>query len=212
MNPEINWKEGTLTWQKENRTPDTIAEVLGEEEYLNQTQNPYSENDEESLDLSVIDINGKFAPVWINAKTNLAMDMAMENNLKKKELSVTEMVPPEYHKFLDVFDEQKANWFLESQPWDHKIEMKEGFKPKSFKNYNLTLEEQIELDYFLKENLEKGYIRSSQSPIASLFFFVKKKDGKLRPCQDYWYLNDWTIKNPYLLPLISELMDKLKGA
>ena len=36
------------------------------------------------------------------------MDMAIENNLKKKELSVTEMVPPKYHKFLDVFDEQKA--------------------------------------------------------------------------------------------------------
>jgi hypothetical protein len=33
--------------------------------------------------------------------------------------------------------------------------MKEGFEPKSFKNYNLTPEEQKE---FLDENLEKGYI------------------------------------------------------
>ena len=90
--------------------------------------------------------------------------------------------------------------------------MKEGFEPKSFKNYNLTLEEQIKLDKFLKENLEKGYIRPSQSPMASPFFFVKKKDGKLRPCQDYRYLNDWTVKNAYPLPLISKLMDKLKGA
>ena len=47
--------------------------------------------------------------------------------------------------------------------------------------------------------------------MASPFFFVKKKDGKLRPCQDYWYLNDWTIKNAYPLPLISDIMDKLKG-
>ena len=185
MNLEINWKKGTFTWRKENRTPTTIAEVLDEEEYLNQTQNPSSEDDEESLDLLVIDVNGKFAPVWINTKTNLAMDMAMENNLKEKELSVTEIVPPEYHEFLDVFDEQKANWFLESRPWDHKIEKKEGFEPRFFKNYNLTLEEQVELDSFLKENLEKGYIRPSQSPMASPFFFVKKKDGKLRPCQDY---------------------------
>ena len=30
--------------------------------------------------------------------------------------------------------------------WDHKIDIKEGFEPKSFKNYNLTLEEQKELD------------------------------------------------------------------
>ena len=48
--------------------------------------------------------------------------------------------------------------------------------------------------------------------MASPFFFVKKKDGKLRPCQDYCYLNDWTVKNAYPLPLILELMDKLKGA
>jgi len=48
-----------------------------------------------------------------------------------------------------------------------------------------------ELDKFLKENLEKGYIRPSQSPMASPFFFVsKKEEGKLRPCQDYRYLND----------------------
>ena len=48
--------------------------------------------------------------------------------------------------------------------------------------------------------------------MASPFFFVNKKDGKLQPCQDYQYLNDWTIKNSYLLPLISEIMDELKGA
>jgi hypothetical protein len=97
------------------------------------------------------------------------------------------------------------------QPWDHKIEMKSGFEPKSFKTYNLMPEEQVELDKFLKENLDKGYIKPSQSPMASLFFFVKKKDGKLRPCQDYRYLNDWTVKNAYPLPLISKIMDKIKG-
>jgi hypothetical protein len=96
--------------------------------------------------------------------------------------------------------------------WDHKIDIKEGFEPKSFKNYNLTPEEQKELDKFLDKNLKKGYIWPSQSPQASPFFFVKKKDGRLRPCQDYWYLNDWTVKNAYPLPLISEIMDKLKEA
>ena len=81
--------------------------------------------------------------------------------------------------------------------------------------YNLTPEEQTELDKFLKENLEKGNIRLSQSPMASPFFFVEivcKKDPGLRPCQDYRYLNEHTIKNAYPLPLISELLDKLKGA
>src|SRR5271169_2441711 len=48
--------------------------------------------------------------------------------------------------------------------------------------------------------------------MASPFFFVAKKDGKLHPCQDYRYLNDGTIKNAYPLPLISEIMDKLDRA
>ena len=48
--------------------------------------------------------------------------------------------------------------------------------------------------------------------MASPFFFVSKKDPGLRSCQDYRYLNEHTIKNAYPLPLISELLDKLKGA
>jgi len=44
--------------------------------------------------------------------------------------------------------------------------------------------------------------------MASPFFFVKKKDGSLRPTQDYRKLNNATIKNRYPLPLISELIDK----
>ena len=48
--------------------------------------------------------------------------------------------------------------------------------------------------------------------MASPFFFVDKKDGKLWPTQDYCYLNEWTIKNAYPLPLISDIIDKLRGS
>ena len=41
------------------------------------------------------------------------------------------------------------------------------------------------------------------------FFFIKKKDGKLRPIQDYRPINAWTIKNRYPLPLIPQLIDRL---
>jgi hypothetical protein len=80
---------------------------------------------------------------------------------------------------LDIFSKEKAHCFPKSKLWNHKIKIREGFEPKLFKNYNLTLAEQIKLDKFLKKNLEKGYIRPSQSPMASLFFFVSKKDGKI---------------------------------
>ena len=48
--------------------------------------------------------------------------------------------------------------------------------------------------------------------MASPFFFVNKKDGKLRPVQDYRALNDITVKNATPLPLIPDLIDKLQGA
>ena len=44
----------------------------------------------------------------------------------------------------------------------------------------------------------------------SAFFFIKKKDGKLQPIQDYQKLNEYTIKNKYPLPLIPELITRVK--
>src|SRR6202453_74656 len=58
-----------------------------------------------------------------------------------------------------------------------------------------------------------GYIRPSKSPQTSPFFYVPKPDSTgLRPCQDSRYLNSHTTKNNYPLPLISQLVDKLRGS
>ena len=221
MNPIIDWQKGTLDWrpklgktlpkrEKQLRTTVTISEEEDKEEHLNSTQNPL---DNGELSLLISSITGDMDDsIWINSKSTMATKIQAEINLKKTVLPLEEQVPKEFHEFLDVFSEENAARFPESRTWDHKIEMKDTFVPKSFKTYNLTPQEQIELDKFLKENLDKGYIRPSQSPMASPFFFVDKKDGKLRPCQDYRYLNEHTIKNAYPLPLITELLDKLKGA
>ena len=40
-------------------------------------------------------------------------------------------------------------------------------------------------------------------------FFVGKKDSKKRMVQDYRYLNEWTIKNNYPLPLISDILENI---
>jgi Reverse transcriptase (RNA-dependent DNA polymerase) len=182
-----------------------IEEVADDEEPKNWTTLPLKEN-KMGVYIKLLETD-----VWIH-KTNIATELAIEENSKKTDKTDEQLVLVEYHEYLDIFSEEKAHRFPESKPWDHKIEIKEGFEPKSFKNCNLTPAEQIKLDKFLKENLEKGYIRPSQSPMASPFFFISKKDSKLRPCQDYRYLNDWTVKNSYPLPLILEIIDKLKGA
>ena len=106
--------------------------------------------------------------IWLNAKTTTSNEFHLQHDEKKADLPIEEQVPPEYHEYLDIFDEQKADRFPSSRIWDHKIEMKPDFVLKSFKTYNLTPAEQIELDKFLKDNLDKGYIRPSQSPMASL--------------------------------------------
>jgi hypothetical protein len=191
-------------WIQQEQQPK-IEEVVDDEELKNQTTLPLKENKMGAY-IKLLETD-----VWIN-KTNITTELAIEENSKKTDKTDEQLVLVEYHEYLDIFSEEKAHRFPELRPWDHKIEMKEGFEPKLFKNYNLTLAEQLELDKFLKENLEKGYIRPSQSPMASVFFFVSKKNGKLWPCQDYQYLNDWMVKNSYPLPLISEIMDKLKGA
>jgi len=48
--------------------------------------------------------------------------------------------------------------------------------------------------------------------MAAPVFFIKKKDGSLRLVQDYRALNFITVKNKYLLLLISELVSQLRGA
>ena len=42
-------------------------------------------------------------------------------------------------------------------------------------------------------------------------FFLKKKDGSLRMCIDYYQLNKITIKNKYHIPRIDYLFDQLQG-
>jgi hypothetical protein len=83
---------------------------------------------------------------------------------------------------------------------------------KNCRIYRLTPKEEVTLKEYIMDHLHKGYIKPSKSPMASPFFFIDKKDGKLHPVQDYRTLNDITIKNAAPIPLIPDLIDKLCGA
>jgi len=93
--------------------------------------------------------------------------------------------------------------------WDHVIDMKEGFMLRKVKVYPLSREEREEVREFIQEQLRKGCIRPSKSPQMAPVFFVGKKDGKKRMVQDYRYLNEWTIKNNYPLPLILDVVENI---
>ncbi|KAJ2927416.1 hypothetical protein H1R20_g9679, partial [Candolleomyces eurysporus] len=186
-NPIIDWKEGTLEW-KQDRQEDLKPQEI------------------------IADLKTETKPLWIRAKTTTSQTLAQKHEEVKKEVPLEEQIPKEYHDYLKVFDKEAAARFPDPRPWDHAIDLKPDFIPRRGKIYSLSPREEKELEKFLKENLAKKYIRPSNSPQASPFFFVAKKDGSLRPCQDYRKLNEATIKNAYPLPRIPDLLDKLKKA
>jgi hypothetical protein len=122
-------------------------------------------------------------------------------------------LPKEYQQHAQVFSEEKAQRFPEPRIWDHAIELKKDTPPMlPGKIYTLTQEERKALKKSVEEHLRKGYIVPLKSPYAAPFFFIKKKDGKLRPVQDYQHLNKYTIHNHYPLPLIPELIARVQDA
>jgi hypothetical protein len=139
--------------------------------------------------------------------------VATELAVQAGQNQVAAVVPKVYERFSKLFSDEESARFPPSRPWDHAID----FKPNApdallCKVYPMTQEEDKGLLKFLREQEAKGYIRPSISPYASPFFFIQKKDGKLRPVQDYRRINDITISNQYPLPLITELLTDLSGA
>jgi hypothetical protein len=116
-NPIINWKKGEITWKpfqidwrclykkgpriKKERQPK-IKEVADKEETKNRTTSPLEE-DKMGVYIKLLE-----GDVWIH-KTNIAMELAIKENSKKIEKMDKELVPKEYHEYLDIFNEEKAH-------------------------------------------------------------------------------------------------------
>jgi hypothetical protein len=213
-NPSIDWREGLVEF---NRCPSDCRPHL-HSHYTNFDLNddeyddpppPYSER-EEGDQFLLIDPT---PALRIRASTNIAMELAIKANEKKEKKPWREVVPEYLHDFADVFEKTDFNELPPHQSWDHAIEILPGSEHRlDCKIYPLSLDEQGQLDEFLEEQLRTGWIQASKSPMASPFFFIKKKDGKLRPVQDYRRLNEMTIKNRYPLPLITKLINALQNA
>jgi len=83
-------------------------------------------------------------------------------------------------------------------------------KELNAKAYVMILKEKEALNQWLNKQLKAGLIVESKSRYAASCFYIPKKDGSLQLVQDYRKLNQVTIKDKMLLPLIGEVIDKLK--
>ena len=219
-NPQIDWKTGRMELTELTHKEQIVAAMRKDRERWAKKalkkEQPLKKTNEETLIaiLTTMEQEQKTnkEELWINIKTRVAPELAQKEAEKQKTKTLKEMILSELMDYHDVFNKKKAEWFPEPQPWDHAIDLKPDFVPKDCKVYPLTPQEHVEMDKFINENLAKGYIQPSKYPMASPFFFVAKKSRDLQPCQDYWWLNEGTIKNSYPLPLISDLVDQLKGA
>ena len=98
---------------------------------------------------------------------------------------------------------------------DHAIEFEPGAEKGRLpfgRIYNLSEVELRALKEYIETNLANGFIHRSSSPTAAPILFAKKKDGSLRLCVDFRAVNKITVKNRYPLPLISEMLDRVRSA
>ena len=118
-------------------------------------------------------------------KTTTALELA-QKAMDKTPKTFEQMVPEEYRRHTKTFNKKASHRFPPERTWDHTIDLlPDAPKAIDCKIYPMAQGEEDSLREFINEQLEKGYIQLSKSPYSSPFFFIKKKDGKLQPVQDY---------------------------
>ena len=90
--------------------------------------------------------------------------------------------------------------------------MDEALKKLNTKAYAMMVKEEKALNQWLDKQLKVGLIVESKSRYAAPCFYIPKKDGSLWLVQDYRKLNQVMIKDKMPLPLIGEVINKLKEA
>jgi hypothetical protein len=204
-NPTINWQEGTMhLGADQGMSPEPLEIEL--------TRIAANRMERRRL-LSEKVMDTIQDEIFCLAGFTYSQQIAEKANRAKGIRTFEEMVPEPYRDFAKVFSEEESHRLPKHQPWDHAIDLEpDATMHWKVKSYPMSPAEQVELDKWLEENLAKGYLRPSKSPMASPVFFIKKKDGKLRLVQDYRRLNKITIKNRYPLPLAADIVNRLTGA
>ena len=213
-NPHIDWKSNTLSFPRSYSLNDNhdltsqryLLRWLGcdsDMELSSLFSQRYSSEDDASL--------REYLPQKDPYCEHLNK-ITLSTKLAQATKATDQKIPDWCSDLKDVFSEKTHNIFPPHQPYDHTIDLKPSFIPKIAKVYPLNPKEQEACKAFIDEHLKTGRIVPSKSPQAAPFFFVAKKDGSLRPCQDYRYLNFHTVRDTYPLPLIPELIDNIKDS
>ena len=94
----------------------------------------------------------------------------------------------------------------------HAITLVDGAKPVHQVPYRMHPDKVKWVDAEIKSLLELGLIRESCSPWAAPILVVPKPDGSFRLCADFRKLNSVTVPDPFPMPRIETLIDRVGGA
>lgn len=113
-------------------------------------------------------------------------------------------------KYADVFTEPDE--LPPKRDKDHKIYLEKNSKAVNVRPYHYPQFQKAKMGAIVKELVQKGFVRASNSPFSSPVISVKKKNGGWRLCVDYRSLNAITVKDRFPIPTIDKLLGELKGA
>ena len=115
----------------------------------------------------------------------------------------------EYYEFATLFFWEKFNKLPSHCLYDHIIPLLSDKKLLKGFLYNISRDELLVLQKYLKKHLFKGFIQVSSSSAVFSVIFIKKPEGGLYLCVDYCDLHNLTVKNHYLLLLVRETLNLL---
>ena len=205
-NAEIQFAEQELTWRSYTAAealPTTKRiELINKKEFAKVAL----DTDSETFVMHVVALEAPLSGMTIHPSRK-----AQIAALNQKE--APNEVPFEYSDFFNVFSAEKA-WVLPEQTElnKHAIKLVDGKQPPYGPIYSLGPVKLETLKTYIETHLKTRFIRPFKSLAGALILIDKKPDGSLCLCVDYWGLNNLTIKNQYLLPLIGELLDRLSWA
>ena len=161
----------------------------------------------------------KHKDIWFNSRrtktTEIIDDKEQDNGEigKEPDKMNPEDLPEYIWPFTYLFNKKKFEKLPERYEWDHEINLTdEAPKELNTKAYAIMLKEEEALNQWPDKQLKAGLIMESKSKYVAFCFYIPKKDSSLRLVQDYRKLNQVMIKDKMPLPLIREVINKLKEA
>jgi len=119
-------------------------------------------------------------------------------------------------EFKDIFPESLPSGLPPSRGHELHIKLRPEATPPARTAPRMNYKHQNFENKWIKDMLQKGLIRASQSEYAAPHFYVDKPEtpttGEYRAVTDFRALNEITVRNKYPLPRADELFDKLTKA